>query len=204
MKITEADKSLISEAVKKAEAKTSGEILPVIVEKSDFYPAAHFRIALVMGILFSVVFYYNYDFEDPIFLLWIQFPGMIIGYALAFIPFFKRLLTTRAEMDEEVHQRAVGIYFENKVSMTRDRTGVMIFVSLLERRVEVLADCGINAKVGKNYWNEIVDALVSNIAQNKIIEGMVSAIGSCGQKLTAAFPIKSDDSNEILDELITE
>ena len=204
MKVTETDKNLISEAIKKAEAKTSGEILPVILKQSDFYPAAHFRFALIMGILFSIIFYYNYDFDDPIFLLWAQFPGILIGYALAFLPFFKRLFTTKAEMDEEVHQRAVGVYFENKVSITRDRTGIMIFVSLLERKVKILADCGINEKVEKNYWNEIVNTLVSDIAKDKKIEGMVSAIESCGKGLMESFPIKSDDSNEISNKLITD
>lgn len=204
MNITEEDKKLISEAIKKAEGHTSGEILPVILKQSDFYPAAHFRLALVMGVLASIILYYNYDFDDPIALIWVQFPGMILGYAMAFIPFFKRLFTTNSEMNEEVHQRAIEVYFENKVSMTRDRTGIMIFVSLLEHKVEVLADCGINEKVEKEYWNELVANLGSQIGTGKKIEGMISAIESCGNSLTKSFPIKSDDTNEISDHLITE
>ena len=204
MNISQTDKVLITAAIKKAEAKTSGEILPVILKQSDFYPAAHFRLAIVMGVLVSIIFYYTYDFDDPIALLWVQFPGMILGYALAFLPFFKRLFTTNAEMNEEVHQRAIELYFENQVSMTRDRTGIMIFVSLLEHKVEVLADSGINAKVEKNYWNELVAKLVSSIASGKKVEGMVSAIETCGKSLQDEFPIKSDDANEVSDHLITD
>ena len=195
---------LIKEAVGKAESHTSGEILPVILKQSDFYPAAHFRLALVMGVLFSLVFYNTYDFNDPITLIWVQFPGMILGYALAFFPFFKKLFTTNAEMNEEVHQRAIEVYFENKVSMTRDRTGIMIFVSLLEHKVEVLADCGINQKVEKNYWNDLVKNLVSEIASGKKVEGMISAIESCGNSLKGSFPIKADDTNEVANHLITD
>jgi putative membrane protein len=204
MSLTTENKKLITEAVKKAESQTSGEILPVILQKSDFYPAAHFRLSIVVGMLFAITFYYNYDFTDPITLLWAQLPGMILGYCLAFIPFFKRVFTTKPEMNEEVHQRAIEVYFENHVSMTRDRTGIMIFVSLLEKKVEVLADCGINSKVDKEYWNELVASLITDISTGKKVEGMISAIESCGNSLTKDFPRKSDDTNEVADHLITD
>ncbi len=204
MTITETEKQLIKEAVKKSEDHTSGEILPVMLEKSDFYPAAHFRLALVMGMTLSIIFYYTYDFDDPIALLWIQLPGMILGHLLAFIPFFKKLFTTKAEINEEVHQRAIEVYFNNKVSMTRDRTGIMIFVSLLERKVEVLADYGINAQVQKEYWNELVKKLVYDLGSGNKVKGMITAIETCGQTLKEKFPRKVDDSNEVSDHLITE
>jgi putative membrane protein len=204
MKITDQDKIMIKEAVEKAESRTSGEILPVILKQSDFYPAAHFRLAIVMGILFSIIAYNTYDFDDPITLLWVQLPGMITGYALAFIPFFKRLFTTKNEMNEESHQRAIEVYFENKVSMTKDRTGIMIFVSLLEHKVEVLADCGINSKVDKDYWNVLVADLASNIGLGNKTKGMIKAIETCGKSLEKEFPIRSDDTNEVSDNLIVE
>jgi len=190
--------------IKEVETKTSGEIVPVILSQSDFYPAAHFRLALIMGIVFSIICYYNYDFDDPIVLIWGQFPGMLLGYALAYIPFVKRLLTTATEMQEEVYQRALEVFYENKVSMTRDRTGIMIFISLLERKVEVLADCGINEKVDKNYWNELVQDLAMDISKGNRVEGLIKAIEKCGKSLADFFPIKEDDTNEISDQLITD
>jgi len=204
MKITDLDKKNIKEAIKEVELKTSGEVVPVILKQSDFYPAAHFRLALIMGIFFSLLCYYLYDFDDPITLIWAQIPGTLFGYALAYIPILKRMLTTVKERQEEVHQRAIEIFYENKVSMTRDRTGIMIFISLLERKVEVLADCGINEKVPKDYWNELVQNLSRDIASGNMISGVVSSIQTCGESLQKSFPIKSDDTNEIIDELITD
>jgi len=204
MKINEREKELIKEAIKKAESNTSGEIVPVILDQSDFYPAAHFRLSLLFGIIFALICYYTYDFDDPIILIWIQVPGMILGYLLAFIPFLKRQLISNAEMQEEVYQRALQVFYENKVSMTKDRTGIMIFISLLERRVEVLADCGINEKVEKDYWNNLVNWLIKKIKEGNKIEGLVSAIDTCGKSLMEFFPIKEDDTNEVSDELITE
>jgi putative membrane protein len=204
MKITNNDKEIIKKAIKEVELKTSGEVVPVILSQSDFYPAAHFRLALIMGIFFSIICYYTYDFDDPITLIWIQIPGILLGYALAYIPFIKRTFTTKNEMQEEVYQRSLEIFYKNKVSMTRDRTGIMIFISLLERKVEVLADCGINEKVEKNYWNELVSSLSLDISKGNMVDGVVKSIGTCGEKLAESFPSKHDDTNEISDELITD
>jgi putative membrane protein len=203
MNITNKDKEFIKDAIAKAESKTSGEIVPVILDKSDFYPAAHFRLALIIGILFSFTCYYSYDFDDPIMLLWIQIPGMITGYLLAYLSPLKRLLTSKSEMNEEVFQRSLEVFYNNKVSITKDRTGIMIFISLLERKVEVLADCGINEKVEKDYWNKLVSELISQIRNGKIIEGLGSAITECGRSLETSFPIQENDTNEIPNELIT-
>jgi putative membrane protein len=204
MNITDKDKELIKNAIKEVELNTSGEIVPVILKQSDFYPAAHFRLALVVGILFAIACYYTYDFDDPIALIWAQIPGMLLGYTLAYIPFLKRIFTTAKEMQEEVYQRSLEVFYENKISMTRDRTGIMIFISLLEKKVQVLADCGINEKVEKNYWNDLVQTLSVEIGKGNMINGVVNSISTCGKKLEESFPVKHDDTNEITDELITD
>lgn len=204
MKISDKERLTISEAVKAAELKTAGEIVPVILSKSDFYPAAHFRLAMIMGITFALAGYYTYDFLDPIFLIWIQIPGLLLGYALAYIPILKRLFTTKREIQEEVYQRAIEIFYNHQVSRTKDRTGIMIFISLLERRVEVLADFGIDRKVGPDFWKDLVEKLSLQIKDGHIIEGLVSAISECGHSLVNHFPIELDDKNEISNELITD
>jgi putative membrane protein len=204
MKITNIDKEKIKLAIKEVELKTSGEIVPVILSQSDFYPAAHFRLALIIGIFSSLICYYTYDFDDPILLIWSQVLGLIVGYLLAYLPFLKRIFTTQKEINEEVYQRSLEIFYENKVSITRDRTGIMIYVSLLERKVEVLADCGINEKVDKDYWSELVKSLSTDISNGHMIDGIIKSINTCGEKLIESFPIKDDDTNEIVDELITD
>jgi len=204
MKLSDKDKLFIKEAIENAESKTSGEIVPVLLSQSDFYPAAHFRLALIIGMLFSFLCYYSYDFDDPIILLWIQIPGMIIGYLLAYLSPIKRLFTTNSEMQEEVYQRALEIFHNHRVSMTKDRTGIMIYISLLEKKVEVLADCGINEKVEKDYWNKLVTNLLLKIKDGKTVEGITNAINECGHSLQDSFPIQEGDTNEISDELITD
>jgi putative membrane protein len=113
MKITNIDKEKIKLAIKEVELKTSGEIVPVILSQSDFYPAAHFRLALIIGIFSSLICYYTYDFDDPILLIWSQVLGLIVGYLLAYLPFLKRIFTTQKEINEEVYQRSLEIFYEN-------------------------------------------------------------------------------------------
>ncbi len=204
MKISNEDRAFIKEAIVEAELKTSGEIVPVILSKSDFYPAAHFRLALFFAFLFALLTYNFYDFEDSITLVWVQIPGMILGYLLGYIPFLKRLATTQNEMQEEVFQRALEVFHSSNVSKTKDRTGIMIYVSLLERRVEVMADNGIASVVAENYWDRIVSDLIAHIKAGEIVKGLCVAITECGTELIEKFPIASDDKNEITDELITD
>jgi putative membrane protein len=202
MKISENEKQLVKKAIEKAEGNTSGEILPVILKSSDMYPAAHFRGALLLSAISSFLTYLFIDFDDPIVLIWAQIVGLLVGYLLAFIPAIKRILITQREVDEEVYQKALEVFFEHNVSQTVDRTGILILVSTLEHKIEVLADCGINSKVDENYWNDIVKKLIIDIKNKQFIPGICKAIEDCGKKLEENFPRKENDTNEIKDELI--
>ncbi len=202
MKISENEKQLVKNTIEKAEKNTSGEILPVILKSSDMYPAAHFRGALLLSAICSFLTYLFIDFDDPIVLIWSQIIGLLAGYLLAFIPAIKRILITQREIDEEVYQKALEVFFEHHISQTVDRTGILILVSTLEHKIEVLADCGINSKVDKNYWNDIVEKLIIDIKNKQFIPGICRAIEDCGKKLEESFPRKENDTNEIKDELI--
>jgi putative membrane protein len=204
MNISKQDKNLIAEAVKQAEGLTAGEIVPVILKQSDFYPAAHFRLCLIFGILAGLITYQSYDFDDPLVLLWAQIPGFILGYFLAYIPVLKRMMTPKNKMAEEVRQRAIEVFYEQNVSNTKDRTGIMIYVSLLERKVEILADCGINEKVEPDHWHNLMSKLVIDIKSETLRVGLVKAIMACGQTLSHHFPLQDDDTDELANELITD
>ena len=85
---------------------------------------------------------------------------------------------------------------------TRDITGIMILITKLQRKIEVLADCGINEKVEKSYWDNLVQSLTSDIAKGNLVDGLVRAIETCGESLSSSFPLKENDSNEISNDLI--
>ncbi|HXT54624.1 MAG TPA: hypothetical protein VN826_08980, partial [Candidatus Eisenbacteria bacterium] len=85
----------------------------------------------------------------------------------------------------------------------RDHTGILILISLLEHRVEVLADRGINAKVEPATWQEISKIVADGLKANQACEAVCKAISRCGEILAAHFPRRSDDRNELPDRLVT-
>jgi putative membrane protein len=85
---------------------------------------------------------------------------------------------------------------------TRDRTGILIFVSLFERRVVVLGDLGIHAKVGDDHWQKTSDAILSGIARGALADGIVAGVKACGDVLAEHFPASPKQANELEDRLI--
>jgi len=115
----------------------------------------------------------------------------------------KRIFVTKAEITEEVEEAALTSFYRNGLNNTRDRTGILIFISVFERKALVVADEGINAKVDTGVWQEVVDLVVNSIKQRHQAEGICRAIRRCGELIREHFPIKADDTNE-LDNLIVE
>lgn len=199
------DEKIIEDSVRIAEKTTSGEIVPMLVKASDLYPAAHFRSAIAFSIIFGLLAYYSpLNFDDPIILLWIQVPGLIFGYLLSYIPTVKRFFITSREIEEEVDQRAIQAFFENNLHFTRDRSGILIFVSLLEHKAKIIADSGVDKQVKDGIWDDILLKLTEKIRKGDLTEGFVQAISSCGDILSTHFPIKRDDTNELSNKLIIE
>jgi len=205
MILSNEEKMKIEMAVRSVENTTSGEVVPVFLKQSDSYPAAHARLGISMALIVPIVFYYlGFTASNPLWPLFIQVPAFILGYSLAYYPKFKKLFTLKEEIDEEVHQRALQVFYENKLTNTKDRTGILVMVSLLEHRVEIIADVGINQKVEKDTWKKLLVPFISQIKKGKVADGMVDIIITCGELLAQYFPKKDDDENELSNKVLTD
>jgi putative membrane protein len=187
----------LTDAVSAAERGTSGEIVPVVLHASDRYPGARWRCAIAFSGLCAFTLVLAMPLLHPIWYLWIQVPALAIGYALGSISWVQRKFLATVEMDEETHQRALEAFHLHGLHATRDRTGVLILVSMLERRVQILADSGINAKVAPSAWSGIVDRLTARIRGGELCEGLTHAIAECGELLAREFPSAPGDRNEL-------
>jgi putative membrane protein len=212
-KFKEEDLQRIKNAVKDAEKNISGEIVPVIVERSDNYVLASYKGSLILATLvfFLMVIVDRYVlvnaattlYYDPVFIFFVVVIGGVIGWV---VPFFsdavKRLLLTQKMMDECTRQRAENAFLEEEVFNTRHRTGIMIFVSFFEHEVIVMADRGISKVVDQKEWDKIVRELISNIRSGKITDGIEAGIKRCGEILREkGFAKTTDDVNELRDDL---
>ncbi len=205
--LSEPEKQAIEACVKEVEKHTSGEIVPMVVSSSYHYPMSDMIGALVFALLISVGVTLAYSFQKAwggvtAMDLWL-FPAVFAVSFLLFhelvkrIPGLKRIFITKTEIAEEVEEAALTSFYRNGLSETRDRTGILIFISVFERKALVLADEGINAKVDTGVWQEVVDLVVDSIKARQQAEGICRAVRRCGELIRENFPVKSDDTDEL-------
>ncbi|HWM90284.1 MAG TPA: hypothetical protein VN493_05910 [Thermoanaerobaculia bacterium] len=204
-----ADLEAIRAAIAEAEGKTSGEIVPYFVEESDAYPSALWEgtaLGAFAGPLVAEAIYFFGNFWGGMLPLWIALPaaaGGALGFLLAaYVPAVKRWLAGPDLLDLRTRQRAEMAFLEQEVFRTRDRTGILLFLSLFEHRVVVIGDSGINQKVEPGQWDGIVRTVVAGIRSGRPGEALVSAIRECGELLQRhGVAIQPDDRNELENEL---
>lgn len=125
------------------------------------------------------------------------FVVIILFYILANIPFIDRLIIPKSIKNEKVREKAQLSFMNYEVGKTRDRTGILIFISKLERRVEILADVGISAVYPHDSWQKQVDRIIAGIKNKQFSEELEKVILDLGQVLAKNFPIKDDNTNEL-------
>ncbi|MBP7551943.1 MAG: hypothetical protein KA885_00845 [Spirochaetes bacterium] len=200
----------IKNAVKRAELKTSGEIVPYAVEKCDDYVYTYWRSALFFGIISGLaMIILNFISPDlliinnSLYFFIILLGFTILGYiAPVFIPQYRRILAGQAAMNNFVGLKAKEAFLKEEVFKTRDRTGILIFISIFERIAIVIGDVGINSKVAQSDWDEVIKTIVGGIKNKKNGDALVKAIELCGDLLERdKVDRKADDTNELKDEL---
>ncbi len=204
-----AELDRIKSAVKTAESKISGEIVPVFVEKSSHYTIANYRAALIgaAAVFFLIVIFDRYvpslAVYDPVLIFVLVMLGGFIGAIVShFVNPVKRLMLSQSYMDLATRKRAQSAFLEEEVFNTRQRTGIMIFISFFEHEVIVMADKGISKVVEQKEWDAIVRKIIENVKMGKITDGIEAAILRCGEiLLEKGFVVTHDDVNELKDDL---
>lgn len=212
-KFRDEDLQRIKTAVKEAEKNISGEIVPVIVERSGNYAIANYKASVIAGVFFFVlmVILDRYIIEDashtlyydPLFIFGVVIAGGTLGALLPSLsPPLKRWLASRAYMDICCRQSAENAFLEEEIFNTRHRTGIMIFISFFEHEVIVMADRGISKVVEQVEWDKIVAELVAHIRSGHVVDGVEAAVKRCGEiLLEKGFRKSDDDINELRDDL---
>jgi putative membrane protein len=198
----------VRRATTEAESRTAGELVCVIVARSDRYEGARWRTAtlgaLVGGLIAAYGFFALETWSSSYFFWPAVMPlvGAALGWLLAMaMPSFERELVGAEAMRQRVHNRAAAAFVSEEVFRTRGRTGVLIFLSLFERRVEILCDEGIRAKVPAASWKGIARRLAAGMREGRAGAALVEAVGECGRLLEElGVERASDDANELTDE----
>jgi len=199
------DQKRLKEAVRVAEQATAGEIVPYVVGRSDSYPEAPWRAGTLMSFLVLAVLTGFWVTTD----LWLPYGvaetavltvlGFLVGAGLALlVPRLKLIFIAPSVIAQRVDERAGLAFLSEEVFATRDRTGILIFLSLLEHRVRILGDQGINAKVEQKEWDDMVTGIVAGMKRGAPADALLHAVRECGGLLNkAGVDIRPDDTNEL-------
>lgn len=220
LKLTDDSFHKIREAVKKAETGTSGEIALAVTAESARYSVYELCMALVVGVFFFVVLL---PFAEPLQnlldkIMWgsatwhlpafygISCFGVVaLLFWVANFPAIDRLIIPRMARSQMVYNRALRHFVESGVYATQNRSGILIFVSYMEREVRIIADSGINEKISPELWNLIATDLAEGLGTDDATGAFIRAVERCGELLQKYFPLQDDvvdNPNELPDGLV--
>jgi putative membrane protein len=193
---TDAARKRVTEAVADAESRTSAQIVVVVRHRSNAWREVDLAVGacVAFGVLLLLLFHPKPIAVEvmPIDVALSFAGGAVLCASLAPL---KRVLLPRKRVAEHVRTTARAAFVELGVSRTRKRTGVLVFVSAFERRVEVVADVGVDAKVVEAQ----VRALGESVTGGPDFDAFVEALRALGPALAGSLPRGDDDVNELPD-----
>lgn len=208
--LTTGDHARIAEAIRAAEAKTAGEIYCIVTDEVSKYrevPIAFGAAAALILPPAALLLGLRPWSGGPVGSAWTDAPDLgvavstslalyavvqtLIFAAAAFIaaaPAVRRRITPDVLKSHRVKRTAYAHFASTGLMNTSERTGVLIFASLKDRKVELVADAAIHREVGDEAWDQAVAALAAGMRSRDPAAGFLRAIGICGDALAAHFP----------------
>jgi putative membrane protein len=202
---SEEEKAKIVNMTREVESRSIGEVAVMVVESSDPYIDAEVIGGISLGSFLALIiaeffFHASLWFYVPLSFLFF-FPAKFLFQK---VPVMKTAFIGFKRKEISVMQRAIRAFYEKGLYKTRKNTGVLFFLSLLERKVWVLADTGINEKIDQATLNRFANIVSQGIKDGKACEALCTAIREAGALLEKHFPMTPGDTDELPDEVMTE
>jgi putative membrane protein len=199
MEFTKEDHDAVAAAIREAEKRTSGQIVCVLAQASSAYAHMPILWSSVLALLtpWPLIYFTQWSVQRIFLLQVIVF--LVAGIAFSWMP-LRLLLVPRALQRARAHRAALEQFVLRRISHTRNRNGVLIFVSLAEHYVRIIADEGIAQKVQSSEWEAAIEALTEHLRNGQIAAGFIAAIERCGTVLAEYAP-PDGSANELPDRL---
>lgn len=201
--LTASEQEGIQNAVREAEKSTAAEIVPLVVGASHDYPKAETLGSMVYALIFGAILTELFGARH----MWIFlacFCLLFFGFheLLKRFPALKRPFLSKERMEDEVSEGALTAFFRHGLFGTRDRTGILIYISVFERKVWILADSGITEVVPQSTLNGITAELTAGIKAGRQAEAITAAVRKCASIVAPHFPREADDADELANLII--
>ncbi len=206
--LTEAQRKQVSEAIAAAEKRTSAELVCAVASESGRYDRAEGILGLIVALicLSAVQTLLAGDSWEPVAVNPLyQGLAIAVGYLLgnllgSYVPILRAPLVSEREKFEETARAASHVFSSQRCGSTRKSGGVLIYLSLFERRVLILADHG--AGLTEQNLSELRDLAVARLKAGQGVEALTAPIAAAAEMLSGKLPYEADDVNELPDELI--
>ena len=220
-RLSRQDHDLVNAAVTAAERDSDGEIVVIVAPRSDAYHdvALHYALLAVLIVpaalalvpqsfvdrIAGLMLGWNAEFSRGVLMLAL-FVLMTLAFLLVRLVLaamrLRLALTPGRTKSRRVHRRAVELFRARCELKTRGRTGVLVYLSLAERRAEILADKAIADQVEPEVWGEAMAELVDEVKAGRPGAGLTRSVELVGAVLARVLPPKSDNPNELPDRLV--
>ncbi len=202
----------LDKRVAEAEKRTDAQIVLAVINRSDIYAELPWKafalgasIAGLMAFITDLFFYMRMSQTAVLFTVAAIFgTGAALALAAVFIPGFARLFLTEQRAETEVRQYAESLFLSKELFATKERTGILMLVSLFERQVIFLPDKGLRSRLDEASMREIIGLMTGELGRKEIAKAMKSGLdrlctalgeGTCGEK---------SGGNELPNEIIEE
>jgi putative membrane protein len=200
MSISAQDRERISNAIRAAEAGTSGEIVCVLAQTSSDATALPVLIAAVAALALPWLLVASTAMTVH-GILSLQIVLFLVLTVILCLPRVRVALMPRRARRAVAHRAAMEQFTARGIARKKDRCGILIFVSLAERYARIIADEGIAARVRQSEWQAAVDALVAHMRDGRVADGFITAINVCGVELARHFPRTEASGEELPDRI---
>jgi putative membrane protein len=195
---TQEERARVQEAIRRAETRTRAEIVCVVAQASSDYAALpHMWASFVaLAVPWPLIVFTHLSVQA---IFSIQLAAFVFSFALLSLQPLRLALVPRAFRRAQVHRAAAEQFVTRGIMRTSGRSGVLIYVSLGERSLRVLADEAVNDVVSKQEWQALVAATIADLREARLAQGLVTAIDRCGDLLAERLPDDGSPRNELPD-----
>ena len=200
--LTDEAKRALTDSVRDVEAVTSAELVVAVRARSGSYLHADLTAGILAGLLaLAVLLFSRWEFGLVWFVIDPLLAGLLVGWISSWARGIRRALTGPADRRRQVETAARALFVEKRVHNTRGRTGMLLYISLLEREAVIVPDVGLEALAATEPWKQAVAAIGAAVHQNEDGVQVAQKIRGLGPVLAPVLPRAADDVDELANEV---
>jgi putative membrane protein len=185
--ITPEDHARLTREIRAVEAKTSAEIYVVVAHSADDFRLVPF----LWGAVFALVLPWCLWFATSLSFGWmlsLQVLGFAVVSGTLSVPSLRYRVVPGGLAKDAAHRAALAQFMAHGVHLDSSRTAILLYVCMLPRHIEVLADQAIHTRLNASHWQKLVELIATEARSGRLADGLAAAIRSAGEVLAKDFP----------------